>query len=66
MSTLSSLLMVISLIGNHGIINFIFGKIEKDVFESASIYFYITAISYLFLGVYNAGAALFRSIETAR
>lgn len=29
MSTLSALLMVISLIGNHGIINFIFGKIEK-------------------------------------
>ena len=66
MSTLSSLLMVISLIGNHGIINFIFGKIEKDVFESASIYFYITAISYPFLGVYNAGAALFRSIGNSK
>ena len=65
MST-SSLLMVISLIGNHGIINFIFGKIEKDVFESASIYFYITAISYPFLGVYNAGAALFRSIGNSK
>lgn len=66
MSTLSALLMVISLIGNHGIINFIFGKIEKDVFESASIYFYITAISYPFLGVYNAGAALFRSIGNSK
>ncbi len=66
MSALSSLLMVISLIGNHGIINFIFGKIEKDVFESASIYFYITAISYPFLGVYNAGAALFRSIGNSK
>ena len=66
MSTLSSLLMVISLIGNHGIINFIFGKIEKDVFVSASIYFYITAVSYPFLGVYNAGAALFRSIGNSK
>ena len=66
MSTLSALLMVISLIGNHGIINFIFGKIEKDVFESASIYFYITAVSYPFLGVYNAGAALFRSIGNSK
>lgn len=66
MSALSSLLMVISLIGNHGIINFIFGKIETDVFESASIYFYITAISYPFLGVYNAGAALFRSIGNSK
>ena len=66
MSALSSLLMVISLIGNHGIINFIFGKIEKDVFVSASIYFYITAISYPFLGVYNAGAALFRSIGNSK
>ena len=59
MSALSSLLMVISLIGNHGIINFIFGKIEKDVFVSASIYFYITAISYPFLGVYNARCSTF-------
>ena len=66
MSALSSLLMVISLIGNHGIINFIFGKIEKDVFVSASIYFYITAISYPFLGAYNAGAALFRSIGNSK
>ena len=66
MSALSSLLMVISLIGNHGIINFKFGKIEKDVFVSASIYFYITAISYTFLGVYNAGAALFRSIGNSK
>ena len=56
MSTLSALLMVISLIGNHGIINFIFGK----------IYFYITAVSYPFLGVYNAGAALFRSIGNSK
>ena len=66
MSALSSLLMVISLIGNHGIINIIFGMIEKDVFVSASIYFYITAISYPFLGVYNAGAALFRSIGISK
>lgn len=66
MSAISLLLMCISLIWNHGIINFIFGKIEKDVFASASIYYYITAVSYPFLGVYNAGAALFRSIGNSK
>ena len=67
MSTLSALLMVISLIGNHGIINFIFGKIEKKMFLKVQVFiFYITAVSYPFLGVYNAGAALFRSIGNSK
>ena len=38
MSTLSPLLMVISLIGNHGIINFIFGKIEKMFLKAIFIF----------------------------
>lgn len=66
MASISSVLAVIALMFNNGIINFIFGKIEPDVFESASTYFYITAISYPFLGVYNAGAALFRSIGNSK
>jgi len=66
MCTISSTLMIIALLLNHSIINFIFGSIEKDVFDNASIYFYLTAISYPFLGTYNAGAALFRSIGNSK
>ena len=58
--------MLIGLIFNRSIIHFIFGTIEKAVFDNASIYFYITALSYPFLGIYNAGAALFRSIGNSK
>ena len=39
-----------------------FGSIADDVFQAAMIYFTITAISYPFLALYNAGAAIFRSV----
>lgn len=38
-----------------------FGTIEDDVMEAALIYFTITALSFPFLALYNAGAAIFRS-----
>lgn len=38
-----------------------FGSITDDVMEAALIYFTITALSFPFLALYNAGAAIFRS-----
>ena len=38
-----------------------FGTIEDDVMEAALTYFTITALSFPFLALYNAGAAIFRS-----
>jgi putative MATE family efflux protein len=49
------------MIWRRGIIRLLYGAMEKDVMEAASIYFLITAGSYPFLGIYNACAALFRS-----
>lgn len=43
------------------IITLLYGKIEADVMEAAAVYFLITALSYCFLGIYNACAALFRA-----
>lgn len=38
-----------------------FGSIAEDVMEMGLIYFRITALSFPFIALYNAGAALFRS-----
>ena len=38
----------------------IFGKVEADVMSNSNIYLLITALSYPFIALYNAGSALFR------
>jgi len=64
---LTSLIMtVISVTFRRPIISLIYGKIEDDVMKAASIYFLITAISYPFLAVNNANAALFRAIGNSK
>lgn len=42
------------------LLRLIFGRVEAEVMENAQIYLLITALSYPFIAMYNAGAALFR------
>ena len=37
------------------------GSIDADVMHYAETYFLLSALSYPFIGLYNAGAALFRA-----
>ncbi|MDD2972056.1 MAG: MATE family efflux transporter [Lachnospiraceae bacterium] len=58
----STLIAVLVLIGNEGILRLLFGKVEVPVMQACITYLRISAYSYPALAVYNAGAALFRSI----
>lgn len=48
------------------VLRLFFGRIEADVMGNALIYLVITACSFPFLAVYNACAALFRSMGNSR
>lgn len=63
---LSILIMIITLIGRNMILNFLFSGVEADVMKNARIYFFYSALSYPFLAVYNACAALFRSMGNSK
>ena len=60
------LFMTIALIWNKGLLALLYGNVEADVMSAARIYFYIVAVSFPFLGIYNGGAALFRAIGDSK
>lgn len=62
----SGTVMLLVLFAHSALLRFIFGQIDADVMANAEIYFIISAVSYPFLGVYNAGAALFRVIGNSK
>lgn len=66
-STIVSLMItIVVILGRRPILSLFFGAIEADVMENALIYLMISAISFPFLAVYNACAALFRSMGNAQ
>ena len=57
---------LLSLIGTRGLLHAVFGNVSEDVMDSAVLYFTVTSLSFPFLGIYNAGAAIFRSIGNSK
>ena len=50
----------------YGLLRAVFGAVEDDVMRFAEIYLFISVLSYPFMGIYNAGAALFRAQGNSR
>lgn len=65
-AVLSAVIMLAVLVLNRSMIGFLFGKVEPDVKAACITYLRISAYSYPALAVYNAGAALYRSIGKTR
>lgn len=59
---LSLVLMTASLVFNYRILRGIYGSIEPAVMGYARTYYYLTALSFPFLAVYNGCAAICRSM----
>lgn len=63
---LASVIMTICLVFRTPILYFVYGNLDNDVMSNAEVYFRLTSISYPFLAIYNAGAALFRSMGNSK
>ena len=65
-TTLGVLIMVPCLLLAEQLLMLCFGAIEADVKEAGLLYLKITALSFPFLALYNAGAAIYRSVGNSR
>lgn len=63
---LALLVMAATIILRKPLLDLFFGSIAADVMDNALIYLVISAISYPFIALYNACAALFRSMGNSR
>ncbi|MGI6106643.1 MAG: MATE family efflux transporter [Lachnospiraceae bacterium] len=62
----SVIITALSMVFCRQVLRLLFGKIDDDVMENAMIYFMISALSFPSLAIYNADAALFRSMGNSK
>lgn len=55
-------LSIVVLIFHRQLLGFLFGKVEADVMAASITYLKISTYSYILLAIYNAGAAVYRSM----
>ena len=51
---------------SSSVVRLIFGNVEQDVMDNSQIYFLITALSFPFIGLFDANAAFFRAEGNSR
>ena len=65
-AVLGTVFMALCLIFARGLLRLFFGSIDADVMEAGLLYLRITAFSFPFIALYNAGAAVFRSMGNSK
>ena len=63
---ISSVIMIIGVGFRKPLLHLIFGSVEEAVMTNAQIYFLITALSYPFIALYQAGAAFYRACGNSK
>ena len=63
---ISILMMVVILMGNHFLLNLVFGRVDGDVMDACMTYMAISAFSFPALAVYNSCAGLFRTMAKTK
>lgn len=58
----STITMILCLVFHNALLRLLFGSVEYDVMKASVTYFIICLLSLPFLGLYNASAALYRSL----
>ena len=74
--TASQLVLIVTLIsvvittvciaGRTPLLNLIFGQVDSAVMEASQIYFFITALSFPFIALYDAGSSVYRAQGNTR
>ena len=63
---ISVIIAVLTFTLRYPILRLFFGRIADDVMQNALTYFWISSLSYPFIAIYNACAALFRSMGNSK
>ena len=63
---ISSVIMIIGVGFRKPLLHLIFGSVEEVVMTNAQIYFLITALSYPFIALFQAGAAFYRACGNSK
>ena len=64
-TAVSLFIMCLTLVGNRTILGWIYQSVEESVMENACVYFFLSALSYPFLAIYNSGAAMVRALRNS-
>lgn len=65
-TVLSAGITLFAVFFNRPLLRLIFGQVEETVMDASVIYFFITALSYPAIALYNAGASIYRSHNNSR
>jgi putative MATE family efflux protein len=63
---LSLILLAVALLFGNSVLILLFGNVSGDVMDNAKTYLFYSALSFPFIAIYNACAALFRSMGNSK